>query len=132
MPPKRRGGSGAAASEKKKAKKKTQATLFQTGSKAEEIESLNKLHRGKRVLLYAKDLYNNAIPPGEENYLFQYAVKKVYAGEKGNLASLDFENNAIVDGGNEWINYVDIHSQNDERCRPGYYGLLHGYAVGRP
>ncbi|EJK72822.1 hypothetical protein THAOC_05607, partial [Thalassiosira oceanica] len=40
--------------------------------------------------------------------------KKVYAGEKGNLASLDFENNAIVDGGNEWINYVDIHSQNDD------------------
>ncbi|EJK63933.1 hypothetical protein THAOC_15380 [Thalassiosira oceanica] len=110
MPPKRRGGSGAAASEKKKAKKKTQATLFQTGSKAEEIESLNKLHRGKRVLLYAKDLYNNAIPPGEENYLFQYAVKKVYAGEKGNLASLDFENNAIVDGGNEWINYrYNVH-----------------------
>ena len=118
MPPKRaatsRGG-GATASDKKKSKKTTQTIIFKSGSKADELVSLNRLHKGKRVLLRAGDLYNNAIPPGEEHHLFQYSVKKVYAGGDGkNLASLDFENIAILDGGDEWINFVDVHSQNDD------------------
>ena len=47
--------------------------------------------------------------------MFQYTVKRVYVGDKGNnLATLDFKNNAIVDGGDKWINYVDVHSQNDD------------------
>ena len=43
----------------------------------QKLDSLTKLHKGKRLLLKAADIYMMSIPKGEEKFLFQYLINKV-------------------------------------------------------
>ena len=71
----------------------------------QEIESAEKLHVGKRVLLKATAIYGRKPPRGEENYLFQYIVAKVNPG--CDTAKLEYENKYIEEGGTEFKSYPD-------------------------
>ena len=70
MPPKQSSDTTAGGAGKNAKKKKIQKTIFDKGSKAKEIVSLNQLHREKRVLLHVRDLYNNVIPSARRDTCF--------------------------------------------------------------
>ena len=77
-----------------------------------DVESLNKLHTGKRLLLSADSLYDDEPPEGEENYMFLYTVQKIYAASNNKTkAVLDFQNRAIEDGGNTFFSYADVEAE---------------------
>ena len=102
---KRKGSSSSSSASRKK---KNQSLLsFGSGSKEKEIEALNQLYRGKRLLIPAKGVYDSdaAIPPEEQDLLFVYKFRNV--NPDGQKASLDFENKCIKHGGNKWVNFAD-------------------------
>ena len=77
-----------------------------------DVESLNHLHTGKRLLLSADSLYDNEPPEGEENYMFLYTVQKIYAASNNKTkAVLDFQNRAIENGGDEFFSYADVEAE---------------------
>ena len=77
-----------------------------------DLESLNHLHTGKRLLLSADSLYDDEPPEGEENYMFLYTVQKIYAASNNKTkAVLDFQNRAIENGGDEFFSYADVEAE---------------------
>ena len=66
------------------------------------LDSLTKLHKGKRLLLKAEDIYTS-IPKGEEKFLFQYRINKVNDG--GTTATLQYEWKYIEEGGTKFKAY---------------------------
>ena len=77
-----------------------------------DVESLNHLHTGKRLLLSADSLYDDEPPEGEENYMFLYTVQKIYAASNNKTkAVLDFQNRAIENGGDEFFSYADVEAE---------------------
>jgi hypothetical protein len=92
-------------------KPKTQASIAHTfGNNAFLLASLRKTHTGKRILLRAKDIYNGAVPNGEEAFLFQYSVSQVNADCK--TATIDFDEKCIVEKGDMFQNYPNLGDED--------------------
>ena len=78
---KRKGSSSAPTGSSGQSKKKKNQSLlsFGSGSIEKEVEALNKVHQGKRLLIPANGVYGNAdaIPPEEKDLLFVYKLRKI-------------------------------------------------------
>ena len=69
--------------------------------------SLKETHKGKRILLDAKQIYKRGfVPRGKEEYLFRYWITNI--NEDCESAHLEYENNWIVNGGYKFQSYPDI------------------------
>ena len=114
MPKKQRPQTNTSGSKKKKVKSHQSTLCFGDGSKGKELEALNALHQGKRLLFGAKSCYKceNDIPESEKNLLFVY--KFLHVNPDGEQATLDFESKCIKEGGDEWINYADTVALFDD------------------
>jgi hypothetical protein len=75
--------------------------------------SLEKLHKGKRLLLKASDVYGGArrVPRGQENYLFMYRVAKVNLG--CTTCQIEYEEMYVVEDGTEFKSFP-IQDEGDE------------------
>jgi hypothetical protein len=83
----------------------------------QKLDSLTKLHKGKRLLLKAEDIYAS-IPPGEEKFLFQYKISKINEG--GMTATLQYEWKYIKEGGKKFKAYP---------TEDGINNIMHNYCV---
>lgn len=82
------------------------ATLFNSGSKEQIINSMNSRFVGKRILLKAQDIYGRGrVPCGEEDFLFQYHLSSINDDCKS--AVLQYDEKCIKNGGNQFTNYPD-------------------------
>ncbi len=70
----------------------------------------NCLHTRKCILLHAKDIYKDAVPDGEEAFLFQYSVSQLTADCK--TAIIDFDEKCIVEKGDMFQNYPNLGDED--------------------
>ena len=76
-------------------------------SKGANIESLKLSHSGKRILLEAKNIYDQGrVPHGEEEYLFLYRISNI--NENGTTAVIEYEGKFVVKGGDMFQSYPDV------------------------
>ncbi len=61
-------------------------------------------------MLRAKDIYNDAVPDGEEAFLFQYSVSQVNADCKTDI--IDFDEKCIVEKGDMFQNYPNLGDED--------------------
>lgn len=75
------------------------ATLFNSSTKEQIMNSMNSRFVGKRILLKALDIYggHGKVPPGEEDFLFQYHIAFINNDCKSGL--LHYDEKCIKNGG---------------------------------
>ncbi len=82
------------------------ATLFNSCSKEQIMNSMNSRFVGKRILLKAKDIYGHGkVPRDEEDLLFQYHLSSINDDCKS--AVLQYDEKCIKNGGDQFTSYPD-------------------------
>ena len=83
------------------------ATLFNSSTKEQIMNSMNSRFIGKRILLKALDIYGGRgkVPPGEEDFLFQYHLVSINNDCKSAL--LHYDEKCIKNGGDRFTSYPD-------------------------
>ena len=104
----------------KKPKKQRQLKqAFSATNSSFVLDGLNKVHKGKRILIPAAVLYPpNPVPEGEETTLFQYSVKSV--NSDCTTATIDFDELCIKEGDDR---FQDYPSTSDESTLIENYDL---------
>ena len=97
---------------KKKLKQLEQQSLLFGGSRQDILKSLNSTHVGKRILLRAKDLYEGAVPKGEENVLHQYSILSINADIVS--AVISYDQKCITEGGDKFRDYPLSNDEDGE------------------
>jgi hypothetical protein len=83
------------------------ATLFNSSTNEQIMNSMNSRFIGKRILLKALDIYGGRgkVPPGEEDFLFQYHLASINNDCKSAL--LHYDEKCIKNGGDQFTSYPD-------------------------